>query len=63
MAFKASYCLRAYLDYPGLYDVLFVARALMNGSEGLHVHYTLAGIDRDSAMAFHERMLGALEWK
>lgn len=61
--FKASHCLRAYLDYPGLYDVLYVARALMPDSEGLHVHYTLAGVGRDKAMEFHRRLLGALEWK
>lgn len=61
--FKASYCLRAYLDYPGLYDVLYVARALMPESEGLHVHYTLAGVGRDKAMAFHRHLLGALSWK
>lgn len=61
--FKESYCLRAYLDYPGLYDVLYVARALMPDSEGLHVHYTLAGVGRDKAMAFHRHLLGALAWK
>lgn len=62
-AFKASYCLRAYLDYPKLYDVLYVARALMPESRGLHVHYTLAGVGRDKAMEFHRHLLGALEWK
>jgi len=61
--FKATYCLRAYLDYPGLHDVLFIGRALMPGSEALHVHYTLAGVGRESARAFHERLLGALRWK
>lgn len=60
--FKATYCLRAYLDYPGLYDVLFVARALMPDSEGLHVHYTLAGVGRDAARRFHRRLTGALAW-
>ncbi|HKL49987.1 MAG TPA: serine protease [Wenzhouxiangellaceae bacterium] len=63
VAFKASYCLRAYLDYPGLYDVLYVARALMPDSEGLHVHYTLAGVGQDKAMDFHRHLLGALSWK
>jgi hypothetical protein len=60
---KATYCLRAYLDYPGLHDVLFIGRALMPGSEALHVHYTLAGVGRESARAFHQRLLGALRWK
>ena len=60
---KSSYCLRAYVDYPGLYDVLFVGRALMDDSEALHVHYTLAGVGRDDALRFHRHMLGVLEWK
>jgi hypothetical protein len=60
--FKASYCLRAYLDYPGLYDVLYVGRALMAGSEALHVHYTLAGVGREAARRFHRRLTGALAW-
>lgn len=61
--FKSNYCLRAYLDYPGLYDVLYVARALMPGSEALYVHYTIAGIGRNKAMEFQRRLLGALAWK
>lgn len=61
--FKASYCMRAYLDYPGLYDVLYVARALLPDSEGLHVHYTLAGVGHDKALEFHRHLLGALSWK
>jgi len=61
--FKASYCTRAYLDYPGLYDVLYVARALMPDSEALHVHYTLAGVGHDNALKFHRHLLGALSWK
>jgi len=59
---KASYCLRAYLDYPGLYDVLYVGRALMDGSEALHVHYTIAGVGREDAMAFHRHLMGVLAW-
>jgi hypothetical protein len=35
----------------------------MPGSEALHVHYTLAGVGRESARAFHQRLLGALRWK
>lgn len=61
--FKASYCLRAYLDYPELYDVLYVARALMPDSEGMHVHYTVAGVGQDKALEFHRHLLEALEWK
>jgi len=61
--FKASYCLRTYLDYPGLYDVLYIARALMPDSEGVNVHYTLAGVGYDKALEFHRHLLEALTWK
>lgn len=63
VSFKASYCMRAYLDYPGLYDVLYVARALMPDSEGMHVHYTLAGVGHEKALEFHRHLLDSLSWK
>lgn len=61
--FKVSHCLRAYLDYPGLYDVLFIARAQRDGPEGVHLHYTLAGVGRDTAAAFHRKFIRSLRWK
>jgi len=61
--FKSSFCVRAYLDYPNLYDVLFVARAMLPDSEAVDIHYTMAGVDRDTALKFHEHLLGALRWK
>ncbi len=63
VAFKASHCMRAYLDYPDLYDVLYVARAQLPGSEAVFLHYTLAGVARDKAMQFHEHFLGSVAWK
>jgi S1-C subfamily serine protease len=63
LPFKVTHCLRAYLDYPGLYDVLFVARAQREGPEGLHLHYTLAGVGRDAAAVFHRKFLESLQWK
>ena len=61
--FKASYCLRTYLDYPGLYDVLYAARAQRAGPEGVFLHYTLAGVGRSHALAFHRKFSGSLRWK
>ena len=60
--FKASYCVRTYLDYPGLYDVLYVARGLPTDTEGLQVHYTLAGVGKNAASRFHDHLLGVLQW-
>jgi len=61
--FKASFCVRAYLDYPGIHDVLFVARVQRPGPEGVFLHYTLAGVGMDVAMRFHRRFVGSVEWK
>ncbi|MEM6484669.1 MAG: S1C family serine protease [Pseudomonadota bacterium] len=60
--FKASYCVRAYLDFPELYDVLYVARGMPSGTTGLNVHYTLAGVGEEAASRFHSRFLEAPEW-
>ena len=60
--FKATYCMRSYLDYPGLYDILYVARALMPDSQGMHVHYTLSGVGHEKALEFHRHLLGTLSW-
>lgn len=60
--FKSTYCVRAYADYPGLYDVLFVTRAQRAGAAAVYIHYTLAGVGRDQARRFHETLMGAIEW-
>ena len=61
--FKSSYCVRTYLDYPGLYDVLFVARGQPEDTQGLQAHYTLAGVGQAAAGRFHQRFLDAVAWK
>ena len=62
VAFKTSYCVRAYADYPGLYDVLFVARAQREGPEAVFIHYTLAGVGLEQARRFHQRLMEAVSW-
>lgn len=61
--FKASFCVRAYLDYPGIHDILFVARAQRPGPEGVFLHYTLAGVGLDTALRFHRKFVGSVAWK
>ncbi|GAB4183275.1 MAG: hypothetical protein Tsb002_05310 [Wenzhouxiangellaceae bacterium] len=62
-AFKSVYCVRSYLDYAGLYDVLYFAKSLLDRSEGIYLHYTLAGVTMTKAKAFNQRFLEALAWK
>ncbi|MDX1626555.1 MAG: serine protease [Wenzhouxiangellaceae bacterium] len=61
-AWKATWCLRAYVDYPGLHDVLYVARVPLAGTEAVHLHYTLAGVPRDAALAFHRRFVDSVDF-
>ncbi|GAB4173031.1 MAG: hypothetical protein Kow0020_08200 [Wenzhouxiangellaceae bacterium] len=61
--FKASWCARGYIDYPGIYDVLYVARIQRPGPEGLFLHYTLSGVSRKDAERFHRHFLEHLRWK
>lgn len=62
-SFKAVYCVRAYLDYAGLTDVLFVATSLRGGDHAFSIHYTLAGVTQDRATAFNQAFVRALAWK
>jgi len=63
VAFKSTYCVRTYLNYEGLYDVVFYAKSLMGRSEGVYLHYTLAGVSKDKAAAFNQRFVESVQWK
>lgn len=60
---KTSFCLRAYKQYTGLYDVLYVAASLDHHQAGLISHFTLAGVNKESALAFSQRFMDAIEWQ
>ncbi len=59
---QVALCFRAYKQMEGLYDALFY---LFQGrdDEALVSHFTLAGVDRESAMAFTEKFLEQAQWK
>lgn len=59
---RGVYCLRAYADYAGLYDVLFYAISLQDKSEAFYLHYTLSGVSREQAQAFNQRFTEAVAW-
>jgi serine protease Do len=60
---KTSLCLRAYKKYEGLYDVLFVAASLDHKNSGLISHFTLAGVDKVSAIGFSQRFMDSIAWQ
>jgi hypothetical protein len=60
---KTVFCIRAYKEFDQLYDVLFVAASLDHKQQGLISHYTLAGVTKDSALAFTQKFMDAISWQ
>ncbi len=61
--FKSTYCVRTYLDYEGLHDVLYAAKSLLDRPEGVYLHYTIAGVTEEKAKQFNERFIRSVQWK
>lgn len=59
---QVGLCFRAYRDMDGVYDALFY---LFQGrdDEALVSHFTLAGVDRQSAMEFTAKFMEQAQWK
>lgn len=60
---KTTFCLRAYKEFAGLYDVLFIGATLDHQTQGLISHFTLAGVSKDSALQFTQQFMGAISWQ
>ena len=59
---KGTYCVRAYKELVGLFDVLFLAEN--NGAQiGHSAHFTLAGVSASQAQAFADKFMAVLQWK
>ena len=63
MTNKTILCLRGYDDFKNLYDVLFVGASLDHDQQGLISHFTLAGVDKASALSFTEQFMDAIAWQ
>jgi hypothetical protein len=57
---KVVLCLRAYKDYPPLYDALYLRGSVDDAGKAFVSHFTLAGIDREGIQAFLERFQQAV---
>jgi hypothetical protein len=60
---KAIFCTRAYKDFSGLYDVLYLGASVDKKQQALVSHFTIAGISQANAMAFTRRFIEAVSWK
>jgi len=52
---KAVLCVRAYRKYAPLYDALYLRGSVDESRKAFISHFTLAGVERDSVVAFLER--------
>jgi len=60
---KAIFCTRAYKDFSGLFDILYLAASIDKNDKALLSHFTVAGVTQDSAMAFTKKFMESVTWK
>ncbi len=60
---KTIFCVRAYRQYEGLYDVIYLAAALDQQQAGMISHYTLSGVSQDIAQQFNRKFTEAVLWQ
>ena len=62
MCIRDSFCARAYKEFEGIYDILFLQGSLDDKTEAHMIHFTLAGTTQDLAMRFTRRFMEAGAW-
>lgn len=60
---KAIFCTRAYKDFDGLYDALYLGISIDRDDQALISHFTLAGVSQQSAQAFTKKFMESVSWK
>jgi S1-C subfamily serine protease len=59
---KAVICSRAYKEYPGLFDVAFIAASYDKAQQGLISHFTLSGVEKSLALQFAGKFMESATW-
>ncbi len=59
---KTVFCVRAYKEYPQLYDVLFLQGTVDSSRAAFLSHFTLAGVSQKNAQAFARKFMGVAKW-
>jgi hypothetical protein len=60
---KAAFCTRAYKEFEGLYDVLYIAATINEDNQSLISHFTLAGVSQESSLLFTKRFMESTSWQ
>ena len=61
--YKTVLCVRAYKDYPDLYDVLFLQGTVDDSAKAFVSHFTLAGVSKRNSQQFAERFMEYSQWR
>lgn len=62
-ATRVVYCVRAYKDYPDLYDAVYLAATVPTEQTGFISHFTLAGVSKENAAAFTRKFMETVVWQ
>ncbi len=60
---KSILCTRNYKKFPQLYDVMYLSNSVDKDKQALISHFTLAGVEKQSAMAFTKKFMESTAWK
>ena len=60
---RATWCMRAYRDFEGLYNVTLLAVTQDRADEALVTQLVMQGVSHANAMALGKRILEAIEWR
>jgi serine protease Do len=60
---KAIFCIRAYRNYPQLFDVAYISASMDHQQQGVISHFTLSGVDQQIALEFSRKFIGAVVWQ
>ncbi|MEP7260311.1 MAG: serine protease [Usitatibacter sp.] len=60
---RATWCMRAYREFEGLYNVTLIALTQDQDREALIAQLTMLGVSHANAVALGRRFLGAIEWQ
>ncbi len=59
---KSIVCIRAYKEYQGLYDLMYISASVDRNNKALVSHFTLAGVEKDLAQQFSIRFMESVKW-
>lgn len=59
---KSIFCTRNYKKFPQLYDVMYLGNSVDKEKQALISHFTLSGVEKDSAMAFTKKFMESVAW-